>query len=89
MSNAIRVPADEVGFRLDASTARRQFTLSLCAFLGFLALAAMTSLQPARTAADAPSSRHGQVSAPEFVAPPAGVVQLRQAMAAGAAVSAD
>ena len=41
MSNAIRFSTDEIAFRLDAATARRQFSLSLAAGLAVLAVAAM------------------------------------------------
>ena len=41
MSNAIRFEVGEIGFGLDASTARRQFWLSLSVGLAVLAVAAM------------------------------------------------
>ncbi len=89
MSNAVLLKVDEIGFGLDASTARRQFWLSLSAGLTVLAVAAMIDLQPTRAAAGAPSARHGQVSAPEFVASPAGVAALRRSAAAGPFASAN
>ena len=88
MSNAIRFQSVKIGSGLDAAAARRQFWLSLAAALAVLAVAAMTGLQPTR-ATSAPSARHGQVSAPEFVAAPAGAAALRQAMAVGAQRNAD
>ncbi len=89
MSNAIRFEVGEIGFGLDASTARRQFWLSLSVGLAVLAVAAMIELQPTRAAPGAPSARHGQISAPEFVVSPPGVAQLRRSMTVGANSSAD
>ena len=89
MSNRVRFETDEFGCGLDASTARRQFWLSLGAGLAVLAVAAMIDLRPTRVAADAPSARHGQVSAPEFVAPSAAAVQLRRSATVGAPRSAN
>ena len=57
MSNAIRFEAGEFGFGLDASTARRQFWLSLSVGLAVLAVAAMIELQPTRAAAPERASR--------------------------------
>lgn len=70
MSNAIRFEVGEIGFGLDAATARRQFWLSLGAGLAVLAVAAAIELQPTRAASGAPGGRHGQISAPEFVVSP-------------------
>ncbi len=89
MSNVIRFEADEIGSRLDPGAARRQIWFSLGVGLAVLTVAAMIGLQPTRAAPGAPSAHHGQISAPEFVASPAGVAQLRQAMTAGADRSAD
>lgn len=89
MSNAALLKVDEIGFGLDAARARRQFWLSLSVGLAVLTVAAMIDLQPTRDAASGPSARHGQISAPEFVASPAGVAVLRQAMTAGAISNAD
>ena len=90
MSNAIRFSPDEAAFRLDAATARRQFSLSLAAGLAVLAVAAMIAAQPTRSAPEGSHGRHAQVSAPEFVASPAvAAAQLRQAMTAGAGESAN
>jgi len=89
MSNAIRLPADETGFRPDAATARRQFWLSLGVGLAVLAVAAMIDLQPTHVAPRARSARPGQISAPEFVGSPVGVAQLRRSMTIGANSSAD
>ncbi len=88
MSNAIRFEAGEIGFRLDAATARRQFWLSLGVGLAVLAVAATIDLRPSRAAPEAPSARHAQVSAPEFAASPA-AAPLRRPMAAGARSSAN
>ena len=90
MSNAIRFSPDETAFRLDAATARRQFSLSLAAGLAALAVAAMIAAQPTRAAPEGSCARHARVSAPEFVDSPAvAAAQLRQAMTAGAHWSAD
>ena len=77
MSNAVRFEASEIGFGLDAAAARRWFWLSLGVGLAVLAVAAMIGLQPTRAASSAPSARHGQISAPEFVVSPGGVAQRR------------
>jgi hypothetical protein len=89
MSNAIRLPADETGFRPDAATARRQFWLSLGVGLAALAAAATIAAQPTRAAPDAPNARRGQVAAPEFVASSVAYAELRRAMTAGARENAN
>jgi len=90
MSNAIRLPADETGFRPDAATARRQFWLSLGLGLAALAAASPTiAAQPTRAAPDAPNARRGQVAAPEFVASSVAYAELRRAMTAGARENAN
>ena len=89
MSNAIRFSPDETAFRLDAATARRQFSLSLAAGLAVLAVTAMIAAQPTRAAPDGSRSRHAQVSAPEFVASPAAYAQLRRSMTIGEHSSAN
>jgi hypothetical protein len=89
MSNAIRLPADETGFRPDAATARRQFWLSLGVGLAALAAVATIAAQPTRAAPDAPNARRGQVAAPEFVASSVAYAELRRAMTAGARENAN
>lgn len=90
MSNAIRFSPDEAAFRLDAATARRQFSLSLAAGLAVLAVAAMIAMQPTPAAPEGSCGRHTHISAPEFVALPAvATAQLRQAMTAGAGESTN
>jgi hypothetical protein len=89
MSNAIRLPADETGFRPDAATARRQFWLSLGVGLAALAAVATIAAQPTRAAPDAPNARRGQVAAPEFVASSVAYAKLRRAMTAGARENAN
>jgi len=52
--------------RLDAATARRQFSLSLAVGLAVLAGAAIVELQPARSAPIGVEAHHGQVTQAEF-----------------------
>jgi hypothetical protein len=89
MSNALRLKADKIGFRLDAATARRQFWLSLGVGLAVLAAAATNAAQSTRAAPDAPSAHQSQVSAPIFVASPVAVAELRRAMTVAARESAN
>ena len=46
--------------RLDAATARRQFSLSLAVGFAVLAAAALVELQPARSAPIAAEAHHGR-----------------------------
>jgi len=52
--------------RLDAATARRQFSLSLAVGLAVLAAAALIELQPARSAPIGVEAHHGAVAQAEF-----------------------
>ena len=57
---------DSGGARLDAATARRQFSLSLIVGLAVPAAAALVELQPARSAPIGVEAHHGQVTQAEF-----------------------
>jgi hypothetical protein len=52
--------------RLDAATARRQFSLSLAVGVAVLVAAAIVALQPARSAALGVEGRHGQTAQSDF-----------------------
>jgi hypothetical protein len=52
--------------RLDATMARRQFSLSLAVGLAVLAAAALIELQPARSAPIGVEAHHGQIVQAEF-----------------------
>ena len=89
MSNALRLEADKIGFRLEAATARRQFWFSLRVGLAVLAAAATIATQSSRAAPDAPCACGSQVRAPAFVASPVAIAELRRAMTAVARESAN
>ena len=57
---------DSGDVRLDAATARRQFSLSLAVGFAVLAVAALVELQPARSAPIGVEGRHGRASQAEF-----------------------
>jgi hypothetical protein len=52
--------------RLDAATARRQFSLSLAVGFAVLAAAALVELQPARSAPIGVEAHHGHVAQADF-----------------------
>ena len=52
--------------RLDAATARRQFSLSLAVGFAVLAAAALAELQPARSAPIGAEARHGRAAQADF-----------------------
>ena len=54
--------------RLDAATARRQFSLSLAVGFAVLAAAALVELQPARSAPIGVEGHHDRVVQAEFAA---------------------
>jgi len=78
MSNVKPLGAIAIGQSFDPAAARRQFVLSLLAGLGVLAVAAISAMQPARTAAYAANPHHIAVSAPQFVVWPTAVQQTRR-----------
>ena len=52
--------------RLDAATARRQFSLSLAVGFAVLAAAALVALQPARSAPIGAEAHHGRAAQADF-----------------------
>ena len=52
--------------RLDAATARRQFSLSLVVGFAVLAAAALVELQPARSASFSVEAHHGHAAQADF-----------------------
>ncbi len=58
---------DSGGVRLDAATARRQFSLSLAVGFAVLAAAALVELQPARSAPIGIEGHHGRAAKADFV----------------------
>jgi len=57
---------DSGGARLDAATARRQFSLSLIVGFAVLAAAALVELQPARSAPIGVEAHHGHAAQVDF-----------------------